>query len=129
MQEIEHDENNIAFMQSHQVETLKYAKTWLETKTNRMERRINSFFGPNTAAVAIVALTLQIADSTNGWNIAFNTFKNGASLDNLGGFLYTVAFGAILGISLGSLATKALIMKYQYQLDLVNICINRKSQA
>jgi|GEM_PF-4018252 len=122
LKEIELHQNWICILQAYPKETLEEAARYLRLKISRLRNRISLFFGsPEKAALFSLAgmgwLVFKEVNPKNKDALLANISIGEWNVETL--IFYIIAF--LTGIALGSVMMNAVIQKYLYQLEVLEL--------
>ncbi|AHG21064.1 hypothetical protein Z042_16750 [Chania multitudinisentens RB-25] len=127
--EISHDEQNAMLLLDYSEKELLYAIHWLQTKINRINLRVSSFFGEKTAVLSVLALTYSAVQSSIGFDKLSQTFTEDLFTSGISNTFIMFGLAFLLGISLGALMLKKVANHQLYLKEIVELAIKIQKDA
>jgi len=125
--EIYFAENHIMELERYTESELKYAIEWLNLKINRINNRLNNFFGEKTAIISICGLAYSALQATGGLTKFSETMSKAIFHSGIINTLIAFGLAFLFGLSIGAIALKYIANHFEYLRDITKITLNLKS--
>lgn len=125
--EIENDERHVVQLAQYDEATLGRARAWLQLKVKRLDAPVALLFGSSAGLWSIAAVTITNVKDAGGQAWLHDTFLRGFALENWANTVLLWGIALVFGLSLGAALRKAVLGRYTYQLELVDMALVRKA--
>ncbi|WP_185267801.1 hypothetical protein [Halopseudomonas xiamenensis] len=117
-----HHEYEIAENFKHHTDrSISGARFWLERKILRMRSRTTRFFGRETAVIGLVSAAMTFNEKLDLIQLLSGLFTGKISLANVGSVAVIFSAAFLVGISSGTMLLNAVISRYQYQIEILDL--------
>lgn len=126
LDEIDNDESSAQALAHHALGDLDHARYWLELKVSRYEMRMNQVLGDKTAVFALFALLYAAVQELGGFAWLGTAITSHPSELGVLNTLLVLGLALLLGFSIGALFLQAMVSRYRYQIELLQLATMRK---
>lgn len=125
LDDIQHEQDMVFALSSHNDEALVDAKCWLELKIKRIEARIANIFGDKSAVLGLLAsgyfFAKEFGGAAGGLNWIGSTISSEVTLQNFPNMVLVMICAGIVGLSLGAVMVRHIAARYRYQVQLIDM--------